>query len=189
MKITYERLETCKDIIINLCKNIFKSDKILWQSDESNNKQSDLVITKWQKDLKVEVKVRLKDYGDFLVEATQYESEFKHVSNLDWLIEKSTGWLFKTKADIILYITPEKVLIVFWKKTKVIILKNFYNYIDRICKRSWKQPDGKIWNFIALNKSVPLSDIVSYTVKPDLTEFFSIYNQGAKTNPNLKEVR
>lgn len=84
-------------------------------------------------DVSVEVKTRKNYYNDIAVEATQYESESKRFKRIirdlnadeldeieawELLRKNNTGWLWKSEAQLILYIKPNEVLL-FSKKSLV----------------------------------------------------------------------
>lgn len=123
-----------------ICKEVFGKRCKVEPTRGVENILYDMIVknSKFGKDLTVEVKTRQKFYNDIAAEITQYESESKRFKRIirklntddidedtawEEIKKNNTSWVFKSKADLILYIKPNEVLL-FSKKS---LIEYIYN--------------------------------------------------------------
>ena len=83
----------------------------------------------------IEVKNRFDDYGDYAAELTQYAKVSHKLKDMletyttdeifAYLETYSTGWLFHTKAMLIVYVTPSTISYITTKLLKDYVKQNF----------------------------------------------------------------
>jgi len=119
---------------------------------EEQKKDVDLVLTTSKALRTVEVKIRYSDYNDFLIEVVS-----SHTKN-------TKGWIYKSKADLLVYIII---------KNNKIVSGRIMNFVKL---RKWWDTDGWLLNlpeirgttktsrfsYSSINYAVPWSTIPSY---------------------------
>lgn len=173
----------------------FDADFTTEETGASNKKQDFLVWSGPGEPLKVELKVRREDYDDILVEVTQYKQETDELMKMRfgqkkmeeiffWLEQNSTGWMWETQADYVIYLKPSGLYIIDWKEMKKYVKIKFNNLQEIVSNRS---PDPRC---SSVNKILK-GDF--YFIKHDkrfnkiLDIFYSEYLKTHSYKPGTKE--
>lgn len=129
---------------------IFQTDTVKYMKGKENIKYDMIMDNCYQKGYSIpcELKTRWSNYKDIAVEITQYQNisdgyisrlheGFKKEEILKYLEKsKGAGWLFHTKAKVILYITQDHIDVINFPMMKDYMYNNFNSLQDKYCGKT-----------------------------------------------------
>jgi hypothetical protein len=154
----------------------------------AGNAKQDVIVKTPQKDLRIEIKTRTATWPDVWIEYTQYKSETIEYKCLDkrvtdkmvWLKNNSTGWMWKTEADLIVYLTPDDVRVILWKKMKDWLINNFDSVESRETNERVFVKNGRRIEMLSRNKVVDKSHMyikVKNNRRDLLDDYYKLYKK------------